>query len=232
MKAFYLPLTICFLLLTGYGYAQKVVSPSEFQSMVNDLASVQLIDVRTPGEYAGGSLMGAQNIDVRSNDFNERIETLDRNQPVFVYCLSGGRSANAAKQMVSMGFTDIYDLKGGIMSWKRVGLPVKMPDAAQPTGMTRQEYDKALQAQVPVLVNFFAPWCGPCRKMKPMLDELNQSAADKSKYMPLNADENDALIKSLNVTEIPSFFIYQDGKQTWKHIGLVDKEMLIDQLGL
>ena len=226
-----LPL-IFMMLVPFWSFAQKAVSPEEFRSMLNDQASVQLIDVRTAGEYAGGNLKGSVNIDIRSADFTDRIKELDQDRPVFVYCLSGGRSASASRSMAAMGFKEVYDMKGGIMSWKRAGLPVEMPEAAQPTGITREEYDKALQAQTPVLVNFFAPWCGPCRKMKPMLDELNQSAAGKFKYMPLNADENDALIKSLVVTEVPTFFIYKDGKQTWKHIGLVEKDVLLKELGL
>ena len=82
------------------------------------------------------------------------------------------------------------------------------------------------------LVNIYAPWCGPCRKMKPMLEELNQSASGKFKYVMMNADENDALLKELGVSEIPTFFIYKNGKETWKHVGLVEKEALTKQLGL
>jgi len=225
-------LATVFTILTTSIYGQKAVSPTEFQSLMSQQAAVQLIDVRTSGEYAGGGLQGAQNIDFRSNDFDVLIESLDKNQPVFVYCLSGGRSASAARKMTGMGFTEVIDLKGGIMSWKRAGLPVISSSNTQSSGISKAEYDKLILADVPVLVNIYAPWCGPCRKMKPMLDELSQSASGKFKYVKLNADENDPLLKEIGVAEIPTFFIYKNGKQVWKHVGLAERETLTKELGL
>ena len=200
--------------------------------MLQNQANVQLIDVRTPGEYAGGSLKGAQNMDIRSADFNEQIEKLDKKQPVFVYCLSGGRSASAARKMTGMGLTDVIDLQGGIMAWKREGLVVERNSDTRSSGLGKAEYDQLVEAKVPVLVNIYAPWCGPCRKMKPMLDELSQSASGKFKYVKLNADENDPLLKELGVAEIPTFFIYKNGKQVWKYTGLVERGVLEQELGL
>ncbi len=78
---------------------------------------MQLIDVRTPGEFAEGHLENAVNINVNSNDFAAQVEKLDKEQPVYIYCKSGGRSGNAGKQLEAMGFKTIYDLKGGILSW-------------------------------------------------------------------------------------------------------------------
>jgi thioredoxin len=233
MKCTSFLLASLFTILTSSTFGQKAVSPLEFQSLITQQASVQLIDVRTVSEYAGEHLKGSQNIDVRSGEFAKQIEKLDKNQPVFVYCLSGGRSASAARKIASMGFSEIYDMKGGIMAWKRAGLPLsERNNAAEPSGMDRTTYNKAVMADVPVLVNIYAPWCGPCKKMKPMLEELDQTARGKFKYVKLNADENDALLKSLDVAEIPTFFIYKNGSQTWKHVGLVEKGVLEKELGL
>lgn len=80
--------------------------------------NVQLVDVRTPMEYNSGHIKSAINIDFfNASDFNTSFEKLDKNQPLYVYCRSGARSQKAARKLVSMGFKEIYDLRGGYNSW-------------------------------------------------------------------------------------------------------------------
>ncbi|WP_338038988.1 rhodanese-like domain-containing protein [Maribacter litopenaei] len=80
---------------------------------------VQLVDVRTPAEYNGGHIKKAINIDFfNASHFKNAFEKLDKNQPVYVYCRSGARSQKAARKLVGMGFTEIYDLRGGYNSWR------------------------------------------------------------------------------------------------------------------
>lgn len=79
---------------------------------------VQLIDVRTPAEFAEGHLKNAKNIDFYSPDFDLQIEALDKSIPVILYCKSGRRSAKCASKLNAKGFTSIYDLDGGIQLWK------------------------------------------------------------------------------------------------------------------
>ncbi len=102
----------------------NVVSPEEMESLLK-AENVQLVDVRTPGEYAQGYIAYAQNIDFMSPTFNEDIKKLDKNKPVFLYCQKGGRSAKCAKKMLDAGFKKIYDLNGGFSKWKHKGLKVK-----------------------------------------------------------------------------------------------------------
>jgi rhodanese-related sulfurtransferase len=82
------------------------------------LEEVQLIDVRTPAEFADGHLKNAKNIDFYSPNFDLQIEALDKSIPVILYCKSGRRSAKCASKFNSKGFTYIYDLEGGINLWK------------------------------------------------------------------------------------------------------------------
>ena len=232
----YIKSIFVFLLLAASGCgsaAQQAIPPAKFQELINQQSTAQVVDVRTAGEFAGGHVKGAVNIDFRSASFAESIDKLDKTRPVFVYCLSCGRSASATKKLARMGYTEIYDMKGGMVAWKRAGLPTEtIGNYSKPAGTSKVSYDKMIKADVPVLVNFYAPWCGPCRKMKPMLAELEIEAKGKYNFIQLNADENDALMKALDVTEIPAFFVYKDGEVTWQHIGLVEKSVLVTELGL
>jgi len=78
---------------------------------------VQLIDTRSTEEYGEGHIPGAQNINIDSEDFDDRIGTLDKSRPVAVYCRGGRRSKEAAERFVKAGF-EVVDLNGGILSWE------------------------------------------------------------------------------------------------------------------
>jgi len=84
-------------------------------------STIQLIDVRTPEEYAEGYIKHAKNINVFDDNFIALIYKLDKEKPVYVYCRSGKRSADASEQLEKAGFTKIYDLDGGIVKWKDEG---------------------------------------------------------------------------------------------------------------
>lgn len=95
----------------------KRVSKAEFKSYLESHDNVQLVDVRTPGEFAGGGIEGAVNIDFNSATFEQDIQTLDKNGPVLIYCRSGGRSSKALKIFEANGFTNVLELEGGFMNW-------------------------------------------------------------------------------------------------------------------
>lgn len=78
---------------------------------------VQLIDVRTPEEYADGHIERAMNINYLDVDFSKAILKANMDKPVYIYCRSGNRSGKAAEVMKELGFKTIYDLKGGFMAW-------------------------------------------------------------------------------------------------------------------
>lgn len=95
----------------------KVLEPSEYKSHIEG-KKVQLVDVRTSGEYNAGHIKNAKNIDFYGPHFLTQFEKLDKDKPVYIYCRSGMRSAQASKKLVGLGFNEIYDLKGGYSNWK------------------------------------------------------------------------------------------------------------------
>jgi rhodanese-related sulfurtransferase len=82
-----------------------------------------ILDVRTPEEFAEGHLEGARMIDFYTDDFADRVAELDPDVPYLVYCRSGSRSGQTVAIMEELGFTDVADVDGGIMSWLDAGLP-------------------------------------------------------------------------------------------------------------
>src|SRR5690606_27394894 len=102
-------------------YTNIQLDVNEYEEKLASLKNVQLVDVRTAEEYAEGHLKNAVNINIGSSNFEEHIAILDKNKPVMVYCLSGGRSGNAANKLEKMGFTQVYNMKGGIMKWRNAG---------------------------------------------------------------------------------------------------------------
>lgn len=103
----------------------KLLTPLELQQLLNLNKDVQLIDVRTPQEFKEGHISNATNIDYQSEDFSERIKTLDKAKPVIVYCMSGGRSSKSITLLKTLQFNKLYNLKGGIIRWTSEGFEVK-----------------------------------------------------------------------------------------------------------
>jgi phage shock protein E len=84
---------------------------------------VEVIDVRTPEEYEEGHVIGAQLIDFQSDDFQQQIDELERDQAYVLYCRTGNRSGQAAELMHELGFTDVYDA-GAYVDLAEEGAPV------------------------------------------------------------------------------------------------------------
>lgn len=101
------------------------ISVEEFEKKLMQDTSVQLVDVRTPEEFKEGHLKGAVNYNVNGDDFEKQISNLDKNKPVMVYCRSGKRSSSAASVLIKNGFTEVYNMEGGITKWNEANKPVE-----------------------------------------------------------------------------------------------------------
>ena len=83
------------------------------------------------------------------------------------------------------------------------------------------------QAEVPVLVDFYADWCGPCKAMAPVVEELAKEYEGKAKVGKINTDENQDIAIEYSVMSIPTFIVFKDGKAVKKMIGMQDNRTLI-----
>lgn len=112
--------------LTDTGTVFKVISAAEFGDKIVNQPGV-ILDVRTPGEYKKGFIKDARLFDIFSDNFDAELNKLDRNATYYVYCASGGRSAECAEKMQTLGFKKVYDLDGGMGAWRNANMPVEMP---------------------------------------------------------------------------------------------------------
>ncbi|HET8839545.1 MAG TPA: rhodanese-like domain-containing protein [Flavobacteriaceae bacterium] len=97
----------------------ELISWEETKTAMAEKENIVLVDVRTPEEYAAGSVKGAENINFFDEDFKKQFAKFDKEKPVYIFCKSGNRSAKASKILAEMGFEKIYDVKGGYLSWKK-----------------------------------------------------------------------------------------------------------------
>ncbi len=103
----------------------ELVSPVEAVQVLDERAAdVVLLDVRTPEEYAEGHVPGSVNIDFYAADFAEQLDLLPKDVPYVVYCRSGNRSGSTMPIMEDLGFTEVWDVDGGILAWNQAGLPI------------------------------------------------------------------------------------------------------------
>jgi thioredoxin len=223
-------LILSFAILSCKGQPTKKienVAPEVFAEKIKATSNAQILDVRTPEEFASEHIDKATNINWLGDDFVTNVENLDKSKPVFVYCKSGGRSAKASAKLAELGFKTIYELQGGIMKWNAAGFS---KPSKKIVGMSSQEYAELLNSDKKVLIDFYAEWCAPCKKMTPYLLQMQKNLADRVTIIRLNADENKTLISEMKIDELPTLLLYENKELKWKHSGYISEEDLKKQL--
>lgn len=131
--------------------------------------------------------------------------------------------------MRSDGFKQVYELAGGIMKWRAADLPESTNNSAS-AGMSREQFDALLNTDKTVLIDFYADWCGPCKKMKPYLEEISNDMKNTVLVVRINADDNQALCRNLKIDALPVLQIYKHKTLVWNNSGYIDKDGVLQQL--
>jgi thioredoxin len=197
--------------LKADAYAKAVQTPG-----------VQVLDVRTADEFRSGHLKNALQANwLNKTEFAERTQHLDKNKPVYIYCLSGGRSAAAAEALRAQGY-QVTNLQGGINAWRSGNLPLEGTGPVEQT--STESYNGQINSTALVLVDFGATWCPPCVKMEPVLQAFMKENASKLTLVKMDGGAETDLMKLLQVEALPTFILYKNGKEIKRKQGLVSKE--------
>ena len=226
MKKIAIILSLLLLASCAKGNIQSV-SVDEFEKQIHDKKSEQLIDIRTPAEFALYRIEGATNIDFRNADFRKNLETLDKTKPVLLYCLLGRRTKQAMQIMRQAGFTTVYELNEGINSWMIAGKPYEI-DLSNEDALPADEYNAVVSSEGYVLVVFCTAWSPFCIRMLPILRALEET--ENFTLFTINFDQNRRLMTEKGIYAVPRLIMFKDGEKIWEKLGEASSEEIMKVL--
>ena len=226
MKISLLVIGVCTLIISFLSVGAQTgsaLNANEFEKGIGNKDSIQLLDVRTAAEYKAGHIKDALLADWKDEaEFTRRIGFIDKKRPVYVYCLGGSRSAEAAAKMLAMGYQSVYELNGGINAWKKDNKAIEgMSPGKQ---MSISELNTAINASKFTLVDFGAEWCPPCKNMEPVLKSLQANHPNQFALVKVDGGRDEDILKQYNVTSLPVFILFKDGKQVWRKDGVAEEK--------
>ena len=199
----------------------RVLNAAAYKEAIN-AKNIQVLDVRTAAEFNGGHIQNSLHANwLDKKEFTDRTQHLDKNLPVYVYCQVGARSASAQAALEAKGYT-VVNLEGGLSNWKMNGFPVE--GTVNKAQMSVEDLNTITSSNKIVLVEVGADWCPPCRKMLPVLETLKQKPAAPFYFLRVDGANDIDVMKSLNAEGLPTFILFKNGKETWRHEGLVTVE--------
>jgi len=257
--------------------AIRNITPAEVQARIARGEPVDLIDVRSGMEWSGGHAVGARHVPLSQLDpaavVKERVGKPD--DPIYVICASGGRSASACDAFHRAGFTQAVNVEGGTSAWSRAGLPMERNAKAASLGLVKQVAVWALVAAavlflmpcspltvwgsaycpitpstqpvsattpgstqpavtadldfnrdvvaasmtVPVLVDFHATWCPPCKLLGPEIEALATERGDRLRVVKIDVDQHGQIAQTHGVSGIPDVRLWVGGKEVARFVG-------------
>lgn len=223
------PLLFSSIIISCTAQTKTVLTPDEFEKEITTKQNIQILDVRTPKEFFSGHIKNALQADWNDKaEFERRLAFVDKNKPVYVYCLAGGRSAAAADKMRKAGYKNVYELSGGTNAWRAASKPLE--GASTEKQMTIDELNATIKGSKVVLLDFGASWCPPCIQMEPVLKTVKEKNEGKFTFVKVDGGRDQDILQTYKVTALPVFIIFKDGKEVWRKDGIATEKEISDQL--
>ena len=91
----------------------------------------------------------------------------------------------------------------------------------------RKTFQELIESDTPVLVDFYADWCGPCKAMNPIVQDVARQLANKARVVKVDIDKSQAASQQFQISAVPTFILFKNGKSIWRHSGMLDKNSLL-----
>lgn len=223
-------ISVLTLLFTVIGFGQNksanTISLDAFYSKIQAEKNPQIIDARSPEEFALNHINGAVNFNLESTDYAKQLAKLDKTKPVFTYSIGAGRSVWLADDLLKKGFKEAYSLEGGIANWIGNGKPFYVNSKSK---LTLTEYNKIIAENKDVLVDIGSVYCGACKKVKPVLETIKAQYGTNLRVVEINLEDNPQFIADLKTIKVfPTLILYKDGKIVFKKEGIANLKKDVD----
>ena len=197
-------------------------------------SNITILDVRTSQERANGYIKNSTHIDFYDDFFLDKVDLLNKEKPIYIYCKLGGRSTKVSEKISQLGFKEIYNLEGGFITWSGHNLPFefisenKLDNLSQ--GFTKAYIDSVLSLNTNTLIYVSTKWCAPCREMNPIVERLEKKLSNHLQIINIDLDNNYFVKEMYDISSIPLFVLYQNSEEVWRKNGIIAYSDIAEKL--